>query len=343
MPMPDNAAAVLPWVVRGRLAARRKTFDAEAWMVANRAPDAAVRVIKSPVGAGSTDDLGADYTNAVRAFVESLRPQSALVRLVLDNAVRRIPLRTRAYVTATPAVAVMVEEGQAKPLSALSLHNVTIAPVKAIAAFACTNELWRDLTPAGQVAFRNELAGAVATAIDAAWLSMLTDASTISFGSSGATAVDARSDLMQALLATSPGTAARFYWIAAIDVARRAAALATSTGAAAFPEMAASGSGELAGCPVVISAGAPAGTLTLVDGAGVVADVGTVDVRESTQADMLLSDDPSSMNATSPAGASMTSLWQSQAVGILAECVFGSEKLNSTCVCQITDIAWGGA
>jgi HK97 family phage major capsid protein len=338
----ESPIAVLSWVARAKaIAAKGYHDEAAAWMAANRAPEKAQRIFKSPAGAGSTidSDLG-DYGISIGAWSDSMRTQSAFYRILNDNGFTRVPIRTRVGITTVPVTGSVVGEGAAVPLSPLQLQNLMLQPVKAASLIVVTDELLRDISAAGQAALSRALMGAVSDAVDAAFLDAIVSTGTTSIGSSGATAVDAKADLRAALLAVNTVGAAKLYWIAAPDVAKRASTL-DATGLDAFPAMSAMG-GELANLPCIVSSsGVPAGSLYLVDASGIAADGGPVTVKVSTQGDVLMDTAPP-MNATTPTPASLVSLWQTNSTGLLANAWLGAQVLRDDAVAVITGISWGG-
>jgi len=339
----ESPIAVLSWVARAKaIASKSFHSDAEAWMAANRAPEKAMRIFKSPVGAGSTinSDLG-DTGIAIGAWTDAMRTQSAFYRILSDNGFIRVPVRTRVGITTVPVTGSVVGEGDAVPMSPLTLQNVQLQPVKASSLIVVTDELLRDVSAAGQAALSRALIGAVSDAVDAAFLSIIVSTATTSNSSTGATALNAKTDLRTALLAVNTVGAAKLYWVAAPDVAKRASVLATTDGADAFPAMSAMG-GEMANLPAIVSSGVPAGTLYLVDASGIAADGGPVSVKVSTQGDVLMDTAPT-MDATTPTPAQMVSLWQTNSTGLLANAWFGAQGLRDDCIAVIEDIAWGGA
>ena len=139
---------------------------AEDWLAANHAPERALRIIKAPVGAGTTtdSDLGA---YGLSIIADSLRTRSVFYRLLADSAFIRAPVRTRVGMATSTATAAVVPEGEAIPVSRVTLGNVLLEPVKASALIVVTDTLLRDVSAGGQSLFNRELAGAISDAVTA--------------------------------------------------------------------------------------------------------------------------------------------------------------------------------
>jgi hypothetical protein len=338
--MPEiSPIATLGWLARARaIASKGLPGDAEAWLTANRAP---LGILKSPLGAGSTtdSDLG-DSAVSIGAWSDAMRTRSAFYRILSDGGFTRVPLRTRCAITVTPASGAIVNEGWAVPLGKVRLGNISLEPVKAAALIVVTNELLANVGAAGQQLFNSALAGAVSDVVDGAFLSMVAGTGTTS-PSSGTSAVDAKADLRAALLSVNTFGAARLFWICAGDVAKMASTLAAAGGLDAFPAMSASG-GEMAALPCIVSSGLPKGTLMLIDGSGIAADGGPVDVRASKQADILMDTAPG-MSSTVPTPAAVVSTFQTDSTAVLTTVWFGAQLLRDDCVAVIENIDWGAS
>lgn len=336
-----NPAIVLPWLLRIRLWATKSTLaDAIDRAIACRAPSEAVRIAKAPVGADSTRDPG--YQHASQAFIstDTMQTQSVFFRGVADRAFQPGSFNTRAAYSAALPVAVEVTEGYAKPIVVSRLSFLTLRPRKMAAGDAITNEMLADIGVAGQRHIVEKLRQAVAVAVDGGFLAGLLDTGTTSTPSSGSSAINAHADVRAAARLVATSGAGRYYIAVNPTVAVAASTLATTTGAPAFPEMSPQG-GSMCGMPCVVSGGVPAGEAFVIDASGIVAAAGQVEPRESREADMLMAN-PANMSSTGPAPAMMSSLWQDNCTGFIAEASFGAVKLRDDCVALITGINWGG-
>ncbi len=339
----ESAIATLGWVARARAIAK-KTFTDEAanWLAANGAPERARRIFaKAGVPAGSTASSDVGEFGVTSWADTSLQTSSAFFRILADNAFYPAVFNKRVGISSTPATGSIVAEGDAVPLSPVSMQTIRVPGRKAASLIVLTDTLLNDVSSGGQQLLNRELVAAVSAAVDGAFLDMITSTGTTSNASSGNTADDAWSDLRVAMSAVSATGNARLYVICAPDVAVRAATLSTTGGAQVFVAASPSG-GELVNVPMLVSSGIPSGTLLVVNAAAIAAAGGPLDVRESRQSAVAMADDPT-MDSTTPTGASMVSLWQSNLIGLMATAIFGAQALRDDAVAEITGIAWGGA
>ena len=99
--------------------------------------------------------------------------------------------------------------------------------------------------------------------------------------------------------------------------------------------------GELLNIPFLICDAVADDELHLIDASQFASDLDTIQLRASSEADVLLADDPA-MNSANPVAAQMTSLFQSNSVGLLAVVYFASERLRPNSTATITNVDWGG-
>ena len=136
------------------------------------------RVLKALKGAvAPMDTTGAaavvpDLQPLAEAFASTLVGTSVFDTL-LARGMRVVPLRSRGVVISTTATGSWVGEGEAKPISEMSLTGATLEPQKAWAAVAATKELLDFSRPGAREMFRVRLQEAVTLATDAAFLGQL--------------------------------------------------------------------------------------------------------------------------------------------------------------------------
>jgi HK97 family phage major capsid protein len=338
---PENAIATLGWVARAAgIANKSYRGAAEDWLLASGAPERVQRIVKSPIGAGTTtdSDLGA-YGISIGTWSDSLRTRSVFYRLLADSAFTRAPVRTRVGMMTSTATGAMVPEGESVPVSRATLANILLAPTKVSALIVVTDTLLHDVSAAGQSLFNRELGGAISDAVDAAFLAMIVSTSTTSNASTGTQAVDAKHDLRTALLSVPAVGNAKLYWVCAPDVAKRASTL-EGGGLDAFPAMSATG-GEMANLPAIVSSGVPSGELYLVDASGIAADGGPATVGASNQAAILMDTAPVMSSAT-PTPAQMISMFQTNSTALKADAWIAAQVLRDDAVAVVTGITWGG-
>ena len=178
---PETPTANFPWLARAiALRAKAAVGEINDWAEQNRAPDRVVRILKSgniPAGTTTVSDWAAaaqgDYGASISSFFESLRSTSVFFRLLNDNALRRVPLRQRVGIVSGGATGWIIGEGKPARLSKLMLRNGVLEPVRAAAMVVMTDELWRNVSTAGQTTFAKELKGAVGQVVDAKFLELI--------------------------------------------------------------------------------------------------------------------------------------------------------------------------
>jgi hypothetical protein len=162
-------------------------------------------------------------------------------------------------------------------------------------------------------------------------LSLITSGAT-SIASSGSTASAAAADIAALLAAVATGSASRLYLITTSTVGKQLTSLSAGGAARTFPDATYRG-GELAGIEILISDGAPASTITLIDASGIGFAVENVRIDTSAQASVQLNDAPDSPPTAST---NLLSLWQSNLVAVLIERFFAARAVRPNSVAQIT-------
>lgn len=331
-----SPVATLGWIARAKAIASKSDQEAaQAWLEAVRCPEDIRRVYKAAVGAGTSADLGIP----VSAWVDALARRSVFYRLMSDNALQRLPVRSRAGLAAVSGAGSVVGEGMATPLRELVLSNDLLEELKVQCMIICSDAMLAD--PSTQAAFNRALMNKMAAAVDGAFLDLLMSSGTPSAPSAGVTAADAHHDLRTALLTMTSTDEDRLYWILGIEAAKRASSLADAAGSTAFADMSSAG-GSLLGQPALVSAGVTTDALYLVNGAAIVADAGSPSIDTSTQADIQMNDAPT-MNGITPTPASLVSLFQSDLTAIRCTAWVAARALGEAdAVVEVTSIGWGG-
>ena len=344
---PETPSANFPWLARAvALKAKAAVGEINHWAEMNRAPDRVVRILKSgsiPAGTTTVSDWAAaatgDYGASVNAFFESLRTTSVFFRLLADRALRIVPLHQRVGIISGSASGWIVGEGKPVPLSKLELRNGVLEPVRAAAQIVLTDELWRNVSTAGQVAFAKELKGAVSDTVDRTFVDLIVDPSTdgsVVFNFAGSDNDDVYADLRRALFAVGSGSGSSLYWIAGTNVAKRASCLGPSM----FEAMSPLG-GEMANLPCLVSSAIDPDTLYLIDASRIAADALTIELRASSHASIEMESSPDH-DATSGTEATLVSMFQVGATALQATVLFGAEPTAADCVAVIENVQWGG-
>lgn len=305
-----------------------------------RATPRVLTVLKTAIAAGSISNSTwgeqlAEYEAAAAAFIETLRSVGAFDAMLAD--MRRVPLRIRLAAVTVGATGYLVGEGSPKPISRLTLAGSTLAPRKAVAIFAMSDELARFSGPEGAALFGRELRGAVAAVTDEEFVRIISDGMT-PIASSGATVAAVRLDLATALHEVETDASSKLFILVRASTAKSWSLSVLESGAPAFPEMTPNG-GRVAGMPVLVTDGVPVGTIVVVDANGIAAASDTVTMELATQADLVFEDAPDSPPSAS---ATMKSLWQHGMVALRAERSFGAERMRTSAVAVIEGVSYAG-
>ena len=133
------------------------------------------------------------------------------------------------------------------------------------------------------------------------------------------------------------GGSSKLYWIAGVDVAKRASTLADTAGGDAFAAMSAMG-GELANLPCIVSSGIATNSLVLIDASGIAVDGGSPPaVSASTNASVQLNTVPDSPPTAATVASSM---FQLNMTALRADAWFAVQPIRDDAVAVITGIAW---
>lgn len=299
-----------------------------------RMPAPAQRILKAAVGAGTLSDPEwaaglADMQAASSAFLQGLGGRSAFAALLDQGILTRGPLRSRVGAFSEGVVGAVTREGEARPVGRMSLNGDALLPQEATAIIVLSREVVENSSAASQAFVSRQLRRAVARALDVGFFDRLITSSTPTFASTG----DHVTDLKTMLDATNSGEG-RLAWIASPDVGNSIALLNDGRGTAS-PE----GVSEFLGLPLAVSPGLGDGTLILIDGDRVVADIESLGVDVARHAALQMDDAPTN-NAATPTATPLVSLWQVNAVAIKVSALFGAAAGTDDAIAVLTDVAW---
>lgn len=328
--------------------------------------DRVVNAIKANVSAGTTSGSGSELTDQTaftQDFIEFLRPQTIIGQI---QGFKRVPFNVRVNGASSGNSASWVGEGQAKPLSKMDFMSVSMDTTKLAAISVLTEELIRNSTPSAEAIVRDDLASAIIAKMDNSFIDPTFEGkagvspASVSNGvdpinSAGKTPAKVRQDL-KALWSTFIKANVGPQGAAFVMNGSTALALALMTeqsGARSFPDITMTG-GTLMGIPVVTSehvggiaadpdpAPKPAGSYVfLVNAADILlADDGQVTLDVSREASLEMSDAPTS-EATTPAGKSMVSLWQTNSIALRAERYINWQKRRESAVAMLNGVNYG--
>lgn len=298
--------------------------------------------VKAAVAAGSTiDPTQVGLTSAAQiatSFFPILRNTSVFYRLLADGLMRKLPLRMRVSFTSGAAAMAVIGEAQAIRVTRMTTDEIFLDPYKSTGILIFTKELLKWLTTGGEAFLSTELRRAITKSVDAGFLDLIEDGSTPTQASSGSTESAALADVYNLFEAVQLTSESKPLLIASPDVARRAATL-IGGGGRAFPNMGPTG-GEMCGVACMAVDALAAGTLGLIDGAGIAGDSEGITITSSNEALVQMSDTPDS-----PATASTTliSLFQSNQVGLKPEAYFAAHRLRDNAYAKITGVQWNAS
>ncbi|PDS80142.1 phage major capsid protein [Rhizobium sp. L43] len=302
-----------------------------------RLPAPAQRILKAATAAGTLADPQwagqlADMQAASSAFLQQLGGRSSFASLLDMGVLTRAPLHAHIGALSEGVVGAVNGEGEARPVSRMSLNGGALLPRRADAVIALSREILENSSAASQAFVSRQLRRAVAKALDTGFFDSLVTSATPSFSSTG----DHPADLKILLDAANSGSG-RLAWIAATDVANAICLLNDGRGTAS-PE----GLSEFVGLPLAVSPALPAGVLVLLDGDRVVGDVESLGISVARHAALQMSDEPTNASDT-PTPTALTSLWQTNAVAIRLSSLFGVSAGTPDALAVMTGIEWGAA
>jgi len=308
-------------------------------------------VLKAAVAAGTTTDPTwaaplVEYNQMADEFLELLQPATIMGRISGWNFV---PFKVSVPRMTSGSTFGWVGEGKHKPVGALAFDNVKLDHHKTAGIVVITDELARLSTPSADRIIRDNMIAQNARFIDAALLDPAVAAvagvspasltnGVAGIASSGTDEIAVRTD-MKALIAAY--TAANLSLAGATLVmsevtATSLAFMVNPLGQPSFPGMNMNG-GNLLGVPVVVSENLPAGQITLIKANDVfVADDGSVMLDSSSEASLVMDDDPEAVADPKP----LVSMWQTNQTAIRAERYISWQKGRAASVQMIAGAAY---
>lgn len=291
---------------------------------------------------GTETDVGlAAYSSVAEAWLASLRSISAFDAML--PSMINVPMLTKVAVTTTGFVATEESQGIGIPVqSAVFAAPGALAPRKATIIAAATEEQFRY----GMNVIDQELKAAVVAAIDKAFITDLI-AENAPIASTAALA-----DINALLAAVDLRAASAPFFIMSPTRRKKAAGLVTS-GIPIFPNLNIVDSAEenseeeseILSVPVVASDSVSDSVIILADAAGIFANGGTVELEQSSEADVAMATDASGMASRTgspplPAPVSVVSLFQTNSRAIRATRYFSYRIGRPNAVASISGIAW---
>ncbi len=320
-----------------------------------RDPDL-VGIVKANVSAinTTTDTALIGNEGGFGDFVEFLRPMTIVGRF--GNAgvpgLRRVPFRVPLIRQTGGSVGYWVGEGAAKPLTKPSWGRTELGPLKAANIAVATMEALRDSSPSAETLLRDDLAAAIAAAIDTAFIdpanagsagvkpaSITNGLTPITSGGNDAAAIreDVRAAMAAFIAANNPLSSG--VWIMSATTALSLSMLRTALDQPEFSGITMNG-GTFFGLPVVVSEYID-GYVVLANASDIwFADDGGVSVDMSTEASLQMMDNPT-VNSVTPTATDLVSMFQTNSVAFRAERTINWTRRRDTGVAVIDTVAWG--
>ena len=338
--------------------ARKKGMDlmsvAEA-EYGTRDPDL-IGVIKAAVSAVNTTTDASLIGNegGFADFVDFLRPQTIVGRMGQGGipGLRRVPFRVPLISQTGGSTGYWVGEGAAKPLTKPAWGRTELAPLKAANIAVATMEALRDSSPAAEMLLRDDLAAAIASAVDTAFIdptnsgspgvkpvSITSGLTPVPSGGNDAAAIreDVRAAMATFVAANNPLSAG--VWIMSASTALGLSMMRTALDQPEFSGITMSG-GTFFGLPVLTSEHV-SGYAVLLNASDVwFADDGGIAVDMSTEASLEMMDNPTG-NSITPTAKELVSMFQTNSVAFRAERTLNWARRRTTGVALISDVAWG--
>lgn len=311
-----------------------------AQMAAERlkVPERVMRAVNAPMMTSDSDLAGFTETQQMlTSFAPLLRNSSAFFR-ALDLGMIRIPLRQRlTWITGAAGMAVTAE-GSAIKVTRMASDNVHIDPVRSSGIVVLSKEFLAFLSTGGEQFLSTELRRAIVASVDTGFFSLITDGSTPTRASSGGNAIAAVVDCRYLFEQVALTAESRPLFVMSPDVARNAATLIDNTNLI-FPDMGPQG-GQMFNIPAMPVDGLSAGTLGLIDAAGLAGDALGVEIRSARHANIQLNDAPDSPQTAST---TFVNLWQNNLVALQPEVYFGVERLRTNAYAYVSGVNWGSS
>jgi len=313
-------------------------------------------VVASSAASGNwASDLVLTEGGAFADFAEYLRPKTIVGRLPLRN----IPFDTALGISTSAGAGYWVGEGLAKPLTSFNVDKTTLAPLKCANIVVLTEELLRRESYSAETLVRDEMVGALVQLIDVAFIDPANNGSANvkpaavsyqaahSVASGTGDADDVRADLRSLInefIAANSQDSSIVLVMRATD-ALAAGMMVNALGQPEFPNISMGGGSLFPGLSVITSQSVPAGTVVAIQPNDIyLGDDGGFMVDVSREASLLMTDDANAnMNSTTPTGASLVSMWQTNSVAFRAERIINWKRRRSTAVAYLTGVAWGGS
>lgn len=299
-------------------------------------PERVIRAVNAPMMTSDSDLAGFSETQQIlTSFAPLLRNSSAFFR-ALDLGMIHIPLRQRlTWITGAAGMAV-TSEGSAIKVTRMASDNVHIDAVRSSGIVVLSKEFMNFLSAGGEQFLSTELRRAIIASVDTGFFSLITDGSTPTRASSGSNAIGAVVDCRYLFEQVALTAESKPLFVMSPDVARNAATLVDNANLI-FPEMGPMG-GTMFNIPAMPVDGLSAGTLGLIDAAGLAGDALGIELTPARHANIQLNDSPDSPETAST---TFINLWQNNLMALKPEVYFGVERLRTNAYAYVSGVNWG--
>ena len=281
-----SSAAFVQWYTRAKAVAAMQGTSFLSILDEIGAPVGIAEKIKATAETTVSQPGLAGSSTEIAAFISQAAETSVLLRMIADRAVYQVPLRAAVYLPDADVTAAVVGEGQPFPVQGFSLNRTRIDSFKVAGGFVATDELIRDISPAGQAFLNSQLRAAVANAADTEMFSRMTNSGTLVETTTGAGAEDVLVSVGAALSAVIQRATDRPYFAVSPAAAAWLAALE------GMPENCDVFGGRFLNRPCVITDALSGLRIAVVNGQAVAGHVDRVDITASGSATVDMADSP---------------------------------------------------
>ena len=338
----SKAAAAAAGAQLSELRQAEVAFAAQRW----GARSATVEMLRAAVPGASAGGWGGELTDDAAAaaveFFELARQGTILARL---EGLRRVPRRVPFVAISSGATAYWRGTGKPTPVSRMAFDRDTLDTLGMGCLVVLPAELVKDASPEAEALIRGDLLRAVTELLDSTFIDP-TNAGvagatprSVTYAAPTLTSSGDLADDVEEALGRFAGSLATASWVMH---PRLAAAIGIRAGGRGVGADVGARGGVMAGLPVIVSEScahdSDAGTIALVDGAGIVlAEEPGIAVSTTDTATIEQDDTPTGASDTPTAAtATLVSLWQSDSVGVKAVVRANWAKARAGSVVTIT-------
>jgi hypothetical protein len=299
--------------------------------VANN-PTGIHKAATDPLSTSGFGDQLAEFQQLSSAFLLSLRTVSAFE--AMTPFMRMVPIGLQNFAVQTGgATAATVGEGQMKPITKFSFARSQLTPSKSLAIVVVTEELLRH---SNINSFMTDLQRAVATEVDAGFVTKLTTGASYT-ASAGSAGFHILVDLHTALAGLDLDAASKVFLLVSEDIAKHWSVAMDQSGALMFPQMTPNG-GTVQGMQVIPTAGVSQ-SIVAVDASQIAASAGNLEPDATREGTINMDTAPDSPPTAST---NYRALWQENETALRVTRYWAAERLRTNAVHAITGVSYSG-